>query len=118
MENNSTSTTQTEKNKSTKAFFKIENEKWFKFYEKLPMFLLCVLATLCFIWSIIDVSVFQYGYYSKSYGVMRLDSAFVALLIWWVIGAILSFVTYIVAKIVCSYKILVIKYLKKISEKE
>lgn len=118
MENNSINATQNEKGEGAKAFFNIENEKWFKFYEKLPMILFCVLATLCFIWSIIDVSVFQYGYYSTSYGVMRLDSAFVALLIWWVIGVILSFATYIVAKIVCSYKILVIKYLKKISEKE
>lgn len=73
--------------------------KFYKIYKKLPKILAIIIAALIFIWSIVDVAVFSYGggrYYDyvTYYGVMRLKSCFLVLLIWWAIGAVLAFATY------------------------
>lgn len=73
--------------------------KFYKIYKKLPKILAVVVALLMWIWSIIDVTCFIYqsnSYYSTViyYGVMRFTSRFPALLIWWLIGAVLAFATY------------------------
>lgn len=72
---------------------------FYKIYKKLPKILAVVVALLMWIWSIIDVTCFIYqsdSYYSTViyYGVMRFTSRFPALLIWWLIGAVLAFATY------------------------
>lgn len=63
----------------------------YKTYKKMPAIVSIVIAVLMFVWSIVDVSVFQYAtgrYYAYTtyYGVMRIKSAFAALVIWWAIG--------------------------------
>lgn len=73
--------------------------KFYKIYKKLPKILAVVVALLMWVWSIIDVTVFNYysgSYYHTVtyYGVMRLGSRFLALIIWWLIGAVLAFATY------------------------
>lgn len=69
----------------------------YKIYKKLPTILSIVIAILMFVWSIVDVSVFQdvetsgsywLDDYTKTtyYGVMHIKSAFAAVMLWWVIG--------------------------------
>lgn len=65
-------------------------DKFYRIFKKLPKILAIIIAALVFIWSIVDVSIFN-GYY---YGVMQLKSCFLVLLIWWLIGAVLAFATY------------------------
>ncbi len=92
-----------------------ENQKWFKIYRIAPEIISITLMVLSFIWSIVDVATFQF--YNGYYGIMSIRSAFGALLIWWIIGAVLSISAYFVSKIKISAKILEIQYLNKISEK-
>ena len=73
--------------------------KAYEAYKKLPLTLMFETWFTMLIWSIIDVTVFNvtttnYYYSHTSYGVMGLDSAFLALLIWWAIGAALGFFVY------------------------
>ncbi len=93
-----------------------ENEKWFKFYTKLPMILAIVSAALVFIWSIVDVSVFHSSSASP-YGVMRLPSAFLSMFIWWNIGAVNAWLTYVFTNLIVCYPVLQIYYLRKIGRK-
>ena len=71
-------------------------QKLYGIYKKLPGILAIIIMSLVFIWSIVDVSVFveeSYSRYSGSttyYGVMYLESAFLAMFIWWAIGAVLA----------------------------
>lgn len=70
-------------------------DKFYRIFKKLPKILAIVVAILVFIWSIVDVAVFSYdGYYDTYYGVMRLGSCFLVLLIWWLIGAVSALLTY------------------------
>lgn len=69
--------------------------KFYRIFKKLPKILAIIIAALVFIWSIVDVAVFSHdGYYNTYYGVMRLGSCLLVLLIWWLIGAVLAFATY------------------------
>lgn len=80
-----------ENNGFFKKFMKDPNyDKFYRIFKKLPKILAIIIAALVFIWSIVDVSIFN-GYY---YGVMQLKSCFLVLLIWWLIGAVLAFATY------------------------
>lgn len=77
----------------TKKAFNPDYQKLYGIYKKLPSILAIVIMSLVFVWSIVDVSVFQYKpRYSSGYryGVMELESAFLAMLIWWAIGAVVS----------------------------
>ena len=66
-------------------------QKLYGIYKKLPGILAIIIMSLVFIWSIVDVSVFVESYYRKTYyGVMYLESAFLAMFIWWVIGAVVA----------------------------
>ena len=70
-------------------------KKFYSIYKKLPGIVSIILAVLVFAWSIVDVSVFSYsGYYSSYYGVMQIESLFLALIIWWAIGAVLCAATW------------------------
>ncbi len=72
--------------------------KFYRIFKKLPNILAIIIAALVFIWSIVDVAVFSHeGYQYTYYGVMRLKSCFLVLLIWWLIGAVLAFATYFFA---------------------
>ena len=79
-------------------------EKFYALYKKLPSIASIVLAALVFIWSIIDVSIFSphYYYYGNYYGIMRLDSAFLVLIIWWAIGAVLTLLTWFFSSLTVS----------------
>lgn len=69
--------------------------KFYRIFKKLPKILAIIIAALVFIWSIVDVAVFSHeGYHNTYYGVMRLESCLLVLLIWWLIGAVLAFATY------------------------
>ncbi|MBE5756295.1 MAG: hypothetical protein E7342_00675 [Clostridiales bacterium] len=100
-----------------------ENEKWFNFYKIFPKIIFIAIIALFVIWSIIDVATFQYssGYLygptTNYFGIMMIPSAFLALLIWWVIGGVLGTITYFCTRISCSYKILHITYLKELLKK-
>jgi hypothetical protein len=65
-------------------------------FRKLPKILAITIAVLVFIWSIVDVSVFSSvsRYYGSHYGVLGLGSWPLALIIWWAIGAVVSFATW------------------------
>lgn len=71
-------------------------DKFYRIFKKIPKILAIVVAALVFIWSIVDVAVFSYSgyYYQPYYGVMHLPSWFLALFIWWIIGAVLALLTY------------------------
>jgi len=88
------------------------NEKWFKFFVHLPKIVAISLAVLFFIWSIVDPAVFDW--YGDYYGIMYIGSFFGAMVIWWLIGAVMSALSYAITKLACSYKILHIYYLKDI----
>ncbi len=72
-------------------------DKFYRIFKKLPKILAIITAALVFIWSIVDVAVFSYYGYDTYYGVMRLESCFLVLLIWWLIGAVLAYATYFFA---------------------
>ena len=74
-----------------------ENEKWFKFFVILPKAITIFFAIACFILGII------FGESTDG----------ISLLICWFGGAILCALNYVILKIVLSYQILHIYYLKK-----
>ena len=79
-------------------------EKFYALYKKLPAIASITWAALVFMWSIIDVSVFSSRsyYYGNSYGIMSLDYAFLVLIIWWAIGAVLSLLTWFFSSLIVS----------------
>lgn len=81
-------------------------KKFYNLYKKLPGILAIVIAALFFIWSIVDLAAFSYvsDYYPQynSYGIMDLDSGLLVLLIWWVIGAIVTSCTWFFSVLVVS----------------
>lgn len=105
-----------------------ENEKWFKFYVKFPLIMAIAVGLIFFIWGIVDPASFQlttfetsYGYGSepvenKLYGIMGLETFFGAMIVWWIIGAVLSVGSYFFYKIILAPTILNIFYLKIISQ--
>ncbi len=104
-----------------------QNEKLFKVYVYLPLIIAISTAVLFFIWSIVDPAVFNYSvldsydyYYGRStyktvYGVMGMNTFFGAMIVWWVIGAIVTVLNYCIYKLILAPTILRIFYLKKIS---
>ena len=93
--------------------------KYYELYKKSPFIACIIIASLCFIWAILDPVIFcsdYYGFMSHSWGVMRLSSGFLCWLIWVVIGAVLSVSTYFISKIMISLKVLEIEHLMIIAE--
>ena len=80
---------------------------WFNIYIYLPTILTVATGLLFFIFSIIDIAVLK--------GIMGIESEFLSLLVWWIIGAIVCAIEYCLSKISCSHKIIQIYLLKKIS---
>lgn len=110
-----------------------EYQPIFDIYQKLPEILTIIHFILCFIWSILDVSIYQdsitksvnSSYYGHDYvrityyGVMHIkNSWFLAMLIWWAIGFITGLIQCFLLKLITSYPILHIAYLRKISENQ
>jgi hypothetical protein len=76
----------------TMNFFHPNYKKFYASYKQLPGISAITMAVLVLAWSIVDVSVFSGGGWSHNYyGVMQLPSVFLALIIWWAIGAVLCF---------------------------
>lgn len=101
------------------------NENWFKFFVYLPLILAGITMFSFFVWGIVDPAVFKvkiyFGDYWDStsvttYGIMRFDTFFGAMIVWWLIGAISSVITYVVAKLSLSYKVLHIYQLQELRE--
>jgi hypothetical protein len=70
-------------------------ERFYTLYKKMPGILAYTTIIMTVIWSIVDVSIFQtsYGSYFNRYtcyGIMELESALLAMLVWWAIGAVLA----------------------------
>lgn len=79
----------------------------YKTYKKMPVIASVIVAVLMFVWSIVDVSAFQYTtgrYYAYEtyYGVMRIKSAFAVLVIWWAIGAFIAIFTNLLCSLAIS----------------
>ena len=59
---------------------------------------------------------YYYGYtYTSVYGVMGMNTFFGAMLVWWIIGAVMTVINYFVYKLILAPSILKMFYLKKIS---
>lgn len=79
----------------------INYKSLYEIYKKMPMILSITLASLVFIWSIVDVAVFSRSYYNY-YGIMELPSPILPILIWWIIGAVLTCVIYFFSSLLIS----------------
>ncbi len=75
-------------------------KKFYSIYRFLPLILAATILFLMFVWSIVDVAALgthytsTYGNRVDYYGVMRLKSAFLCLIIWWLIGIVLAAATW------------------------
>lgn len=96
----------TSKPPKTKDEIIAENEIYFKFYLLLPILTTVVVALGFFILGILDGITWQ-GY------LINVENP----IVWWLIGAVNSLITYYVTKLALSAKILHIYYLKDIREK-
>ena len=101
-----------------------KNEKWFNFYINFPLIMAIVIAVSFFIWGIVDPSTIQITTYrvvntelieDKLYGVMSMNTAFGAMIVWWIIGAVVAIINYFAYKIIFTPTILQIMYLKNIN---
>ena len=108
-------TDQTEKEKTILE----KATEWYNDLINLPKILFISIIVVCFIWGIIDPSVFVYAdRWASYYGIMHMESGFLCWFIWQIIGLVAGGIAYYFAKLSTSYKILQTEYLKKISEKE
>ncbi len=101
------------------------NEKWFKWYVRIPWIMLIIIAISFFIWGIIDITNYQeivfvkYGNKTVKetlYGCFRISTRIGAALIWWGMGAVASIISYFGLKAIVSPKILSVLYLRKIKQ--
>lgn len=77
----------------------INYKRLYEIYKKMPMIVSITLASLVFIWSIVDVAVFSHSSY---YGIMELPSPILPILIWWIIGAVLTCAIYFFSSLLIS----------------
>ncbi len=81
----------------------IENRRWFNVYSYLPLIVAIVIMSISFIAGIVLSAIMP-----------TTGSAVLALFLSWLVGGIMSTVTFLLLKIVFSYKILHIAYLTKL----
>lgn len=92
-------------------------QKWFNLLPKIPAISTIILALLFLAIGIIDSSSCVEVAYTKYYGIFKSESFVVEMAIWWLIALFVCTVTYCFTKILLSYKVLHIYYLKSIQEK-
>lgn len=101
-----------------------DNEKWFKFYVKFPTIISVLTAVIFFLWGIIDPATIQFETVKyvgaeivkdKLYGLMAMNTFFGAMIVWWIIGAIVCAINFFLYKIILAPIILNIFYLKNIN---
>jgi len=81
----------------------IDYSYYYEEYKKIPMYIAILNALAFFAWSIIDVCVFQVtSYDSVKYGILGIESAFLEILVWWIIGAIITLLNFFLATIFMS----------------
>ena len=81
----------------------IDYDFFYEEYRKLPVYIAIINALVFFVWSIIDICVFKVkSYDSVKYGIMGIDNAFIALLVWWAIGVFVSILAFGIAAIFIS----------------
>ena len=93
-------------------------QKWFNIFPEIPSFLAIALSVIFLGWGIIAPSIFTVELETVTYyGLLKQESFFSAMLLWWLIGAIVTALTYCITKLSLCYPILHIYYLKSINEK-
>lgn len=102
-----------------------KNEKFFKSYVKIPLIIAIIIGVAFFIWGLVDATTFQEIVYKKIngknvkimlYGFLKVESRIGAVIIWWLMGAVVSIGSYFLLKILFSPKILSVLYLRKIKQ--
>ena len=102
-------------------FYNLANPDFNKYYnltKKMPLIMSIVVLALVFIWSIVDVSVFSHDWWDGcEYGIMRLESLALVLIIWWAIGVVLAIGTWFFTTLALAPKVEQIETLKSIKSK-
>jgi uncharacterized membrane protein len=76
-------------------FIDPDYKKFYSIYKKLPAICSIVHAIIVCVWGIVDIAVFSYKSPDSNvyhYGIMGLKSAFLVIVIWWMIGIISSII--------------------------
>ena len=101
------------------------NEKWFKLYVKLPLIVTIIIGLAFFAWGIIDITNYQEIVFKRYgdtfvketiYGCFKISTRIGAALIWWIIGSVVSVISFFGLKAIVSPKILSVLYLRKIKK--
>ena len=89
------------------------NKKSFNFYVYLPTVIAIITAILFFLWGIIDPSINQSrnGYW---YGLLGTETFLGSVVLWWIIGAVVTVLNYFIYKIILAPSVLKIYYLAEI----
>ena len=101
------------------SFINPNYKKYYSLLKKLPAILTITILFLVLVWSIVDVNVFNYttNYGYTFYGIMRLPSAFLELIIWWAIGLVIAGATWFFSVIAVSATITKIDAILEINGK-
>ena len=105
--------------KDIHEFFYRSYRSFFNIIVKWPKICMIAVIVSFSVWGIVDSAVFQSegSYYDETmYGVMGLSDGFLNWFVWAVIGTACGLLTYVITKLVVSYKVLVIANLEKISK--
>ena len=76
-------------------FINPDYKKFYSIYRKLPAICSIIHAIIVYVWGIVDIAVFSYKSQDSNayhYGIMGLKSAFLVIVIWWIIGTISSII--------------------------
>ena len=89
------------------------NERSFNIYVYLPTIIAIVTAGLFFLWGIIDPAI-NTGYGRYWYGLFKTDTFLGSVVLWWIIGAVVTALNYFIYKIILAPTVLNIYYLAEI----
>ena len=101
------------------------NEKWFKYYARIPLVVSILVGLFFFIWGFVDITNHQEiilkeidGEMVKVwlYGFLKVETRIGGAIIWWVMGIVPSVGGYFLLKIIFSPHILNVLYLRKIKQ--
>ena len=88
------------------------NERSFNVYAYLPTIIAIIIAILFFLWGIIDPAINRLPH--RWYGLFRTDTFLGAVVLWWIIGAVVTALNYFIYKIILAPTVLNIYYLAEI----